>query len=163
MRARGFLLGGACLTLLAACASPRAVGQGDVTGLKGLAPYASPADGADPVFAKAVQARAIEALGGRGDGKPSYLVQVGVAMAPPALGVSSAAGTLDDKAWRSAAERPSWRRPWQGEEPTRVVTLAVVETSTGKTVAWSSIRVRKDEATVVADRLIAALRPSVRG
>ena len=62
MRASGFLLAGVCLTLLGACASPRAVGQGDVTGLKGLAPYSSSADGADAAFAKAVQARAIDVL-----------------------------------------------------------------------------------------------------
>jgi hypothetical protein len=162
MRARGFLLAGACLILLAACASPRAVGQGDVTGLKGLAPYASSADGADATFAKAVQARAIDALGGTGGGKPAYLVLVGVAVAPLSVGVSSAAGTLDDKAWRSAAERRAWWRPWQGKGPARTVTLAVVEAGTGKTVAWSSIRVRKGEPAAVADLLVAALRPSAK-
>jgi hypothetical protein len=165
MRARGFLLAGACLGLLTACASPRAVGQGDVTGLKGLAPYGSSVDGADAVFAKAVQARAIDTLGGNGGGKPAYLVQVGVAVAPPTVGVSSAAGTLDDKAWRSAAERRPWWRPWQGKGPVRTVTLAVVEAGTGKTVAWSSIRVRPSrgkggEPAAVADLLVAALRPS---
>lgn len=162
MRVRGFLLAGACLALLAACASPRAVGQGDVTGLKGVAPYASAADGVDAAFAKAVQARAIDALGGNGGGKPAYLVQVGVAMAPSSVGVSSAAGTLDDKAWRSAAERRAWWRPWQGKGPARTVTLAVVEAGTGKTVAWSSIRVRKGEPAAVADLLVAALRPSTK-
>jgi len=170
MRARGFLLVGACLTLLYACASPRAVGQGDVTGLKGLAPYASSVDGVDAAFAKAVQARAIDALGGGKDsgGKPAYLVQVGVAMAPSHVGVSSAAGTLDDKAWRSPAERQAWWRPWQGKGPARTVTLAVVEAGTGKTVAWSSIRVRPSrgkggQPAAVADLLVAALRPAPKG
>ncbi|RRN62437.1 hypothetical protein [Caulobacter sp. 602-1] len=163
MRASGFLLAGVCLTLLGACASPRAVGQGDVTGLKGLAPYSSSADGADAAFAKAVQARAIDALGGSGGGKPAYLVQVGVAVAPLSVGVSSAAGPLDDKAWRSPAEDRPWWRPWRGKGPARTVTLAVVEAGTGKTVAWSSIRVRKDEPAAVADLLVAALRPSTKG
>ena len=163
MRTSGFLLAGACLAMLGACASPRAVGQGDVTGLKGMAAYASAADGADATFAKAVQARAIDALGGSGGGKPAYLVQVGVAVAPSGVGVSSAAGTLDEKAWRSAAERRPWWRPWQADGPTRTVTLAVVEASSGKTVAWSSLRVRKEEPAAVADRLVAAVRPSTKG
>lgn len=163
MRASGFLLAGTCLTLLAACASPRAVGQGDVTGLKGMAAYASAADGADATFAKAVQARAIDALGGSGGGKPAYLVQVGVAVAPSLVGVSSAAGTLDAKAWRSPAEREAWWRPWRGKGPARTVTLAVVEAGTGKTVAWSSIRVRKGQPAAVADLLVAALKPTAKG
>jgi len=163
MRARGFLLAGACLALLSACASPRAVGQGDVTGLKGMAAYASAADGADAAFAKAVQARAIDALGGAGaTGKPAYLIQVGVAVAPSTVGVSSASGTLDAKTWRSPAQREVWWRPWRGKGPARTVTLAVVEARTGKTVAWSSIRVRKGEPGAVADLLVAALRPSRR-
>lgn len=163
MHARGILSAGACLILLTACASPRALGQGDVTGLKGLAPYASAADGADTAFAKAVQARAIEALGGSGGGQPAYLVQVGVATAPSHVGVSSAAGSLDDKAWRSPAERQPWWRPWQPKGPARTVTLAVLEASSGKTVAWSSIRVRKGEPAAVADLLVAALKPSSKG
>lgn len=163
MHARGVLSAGVCLILLSACASPKAVGQGDVTGLKGMAPYASAADGGDAAFAKAVQARAIDTLGGAGGGKPAYLVQVGVAMAPSDVGVSSAAGILDDKAWRSPAERQPWWRPWQAKGPARTVTLAVVEASSGKTVAWSSIRVRKGEPTAVADLLVAALKPSSKG
>jgi len=163
MRASGVLLAGACLALLTACATPRAIGQGDATGLKGLAAYASSADGADAAFAKAVQTRAIDSLGGATSGKPAYLVQVGVAVAPSHVGVSSAAGTLDDKAWRSPAERQAWWRPWQSKGPARTVTLAVLEAGTGKTVAWSSIRVRKEEPTAVADLLVAALKPASKG
>lgn len=168
MRVRGVLLAGACLILLTGCASPRAMGQGDVSGLKGMAPYASAADGADAAFAKAVQARAVETLGGSGGGKPAYLVQVGVATAPSGVGVSSAAGALDDKAWRSPAERRPWWRPWQAKGAARTVTLAVVEASSGKTVAWSSIRVRPShgkggEPKAVADLLVAALKPSSKG
>lgn len=160
MRASGFLSAGACLALLCACASPRAIGQGDVTGLKGLAAYASSADGADATFAKAVQDRAVDVLGGKAESKPAYLVQVGVAVAPSHVGVSSAAGALDDKTWRSPAEREAWWRPWRGKGPARTVTLAVVEADTGKTVAWSSIRVRKGEPAAVAELLVAALKPT---
>ncbi len=149
--------------MLSACASPRAVGQGDVSVLHGaLAPYASQADGADGAFAKAIQARAVDRLSaaaGKGQGKPAYLVQVGVATSPSNVGVSSAAGTLDAKAWRS---QPPKSRPWSRKGPVRTVTLAVVDAATGKTVAWSSIRLRKGEPTAVADQLVQALRTPAR-
>lgn len=161
MRVRELALAGAALLALSACAAPRAVGQGDVAGLKGVgvAAYASQADGEDAAFAKAVQSRAISQLGAKDGGdKPAYLVQVGVAVAASPVGVSSAAGTLDAKAWRSAPEKKPWWRFWGGKGPARTVTLAVVDTGSGKTVAWSSIRVRTEAPATVADRLVAALQ-----
>jgi len=162
MRARTLALAAAGLLTLSACAAPRAVGQGDVTGVKGaaVAAYASQADGEDAAFAKAVQTQAITRLGGAVGGAPSYLVQVGVAVAPSAVGVSSAAGTLDANAWRSQAEVRPWWKPWASKAPARTVTLAVLDAKTGKTLAWSSIRVRKGEPAVVADQLVQALQPS---
>lgn len=169
MRGRVLVLAGACLAMLSACAAPRAVGQGDLSALRGvsLAPFASQADGADAAFAKAVQARAVERLSaaagaanGGGKAGPAYLVQVGVATAPSSLGVSSASGSLDASAWRSA---PPKARPWSRKGPVRVVTLAVVDPATGKTVAWSSIRQRKGEPAATADQLVQALQaPSKR-
>jgi hypothetical protein len=162
MRGRTLAAAGACLLTLSACAAPRAVGQGDVTGLRGaaVAAYASQADGEDAAFAKAVQGQAISRLGGASGGVPAYLIQVGVAAAPPTVGVSSAVGTLDSKAWRS---QPPPQRPWSRKGPVRTVTLAVLEARTGKTVAWSSIRVRKSEPAAVADLLIAALQAPAKG
>jgi hypothetical protein len=166
MRVRTLALAAAGLLALSACAAPRAVGQGDVTGLRGaaLAAYASQADGEDAAFAKAVQARALGRLRGDGGGvaagAPAYLVQVGVAVAPNAVGVSSAAGTLDPKAWRSQAEARPWWKFWGGKGPARTVTLAVLDARTGKTLAWSSIRVRKGEPAAVADQLVQALLPT---
>lgn len=161
MRGRTIAAATACLLTLGACAAPRAVGQGDVARVRGaaVAAYASQADGPDGAFAKAVQSQAISRLGagGGGGGKPAYLVQVGVAMAPPTVGVSSAAGNLDDKAWRS---QPPVQRPWSRKGPVRTVTLAVLDAGTGKTVAWSSIRIRKGEPAAVADLLVAALQPA---
>ena len=164
MRARILALAAAGLLTLSACAAPRAVGQGDVAGLKGaaVAAYASQADGENAAYATAVQARAIGRLrGGEGvaaAGAPAYLVQVGVAVAPNAVGVSSAAGTLDAKAWRSQAQRRPWWKFWGGPAPARTVTLAVLDARTGKTLAWSSIRVRKGEPDAVADQLVQALQ-----
>lgn len=159
MRVGELALTGAALLALSACAAPHAIGQGDAAGLRGasVAAYASQADGGDAAFAQAVQAQAITRLGGRTAGaRPAYLVQVGVALAPPTVGVSSAAGALDAGAWRS---RPPARRwPWSGSGPVRTVTLAVVDAHTGKTVAWASIRAPKGEPTAVADLLVAALQ-----
>lgn len=166
MRARTLALAAAGLLTLGACAAPRAMGQGDVTGVKGaaVAAYASQADGEDAAFAKAVQTQAIGRLRGDGGGvnagAPAYLVQVGVAVAPNAVGVSSAAGSLDANAWRSQAEVRPWWRLWGSNAPARTVTLAVLDAKTGKTLAWSSIRVRKGEPGVVADQLVQALQPS---
>lgn len=158
MRRRTLAAAGACFLTLSACASPRAVGQGDVTALKGaaVAAYASQADSEDKAFAKAVQDQALGQLGGGAvGGMPAYLVQVGVAAGPPAVGVSSSAGPLDDKAWRSQPSRPHF---WSRKGPVRTVTLAVLDARSGKTIAWSSIRVRKGEPAAVADLLVAALR-----
>lgn len=176
MRVRTLVLAGTALLALSACATPRAVGQGDVAALKGatVVAYASQADGEDAAFAKAVQDQAISRLGAQtggaktggaqtgpaqtAGGKPAYLVQVGVAVAPPAVGVSSAAATLDTTAWRSQAEKRRWWRFWGRRGPARTVTLAVLDAGTGKTVAWSSIRVRKGEPAEVADLLVYALQ-----
>ncbi len=161
MSLRDLGLAGACLLMLSACATPpRAVGQGDVAGLKGaaVAAYASQADGEDAAFAKAVQGQVITRLGATTGGKPAYLVQVGVALAPNDMGVSSAAGVLDAKAWRSEPERRRWWQ-WRREKgPIRTVTLAVLDAHTGKTIAWSSIRLRKGEPAAVADLLVQALQ-----
>ncbi|WP_454761464.1 hypothetical protein [Caulobacter segnis] len=161
MRAPMLVLAGTALLALSACATPRAVGQGDVSAVKGaaVAAYASQADGDDAAFARAVQGQAISRLGGQtGSGQPAYLVQVGVAVAPPAMGVSSAAGALDTTAWRSQAEKRRWWQFWGHKGPARTVTLAVVDAKTGKTTAWSSIRVRKGEPADVADLLVYALQ-----
>jgi hypothetical protein len=161
MRGRKLGLAVAGLLALNACAAPRAAGQGDIADLKGAtaAAYASRADGDDAAYAKAVQAQAIARLGSQLAAKPAYLVQVGVALAPPTVGVSTAAETLEAKAWRSQPPAPrSWSGLFGGKGPVRTVTLAVMDARTGKTVAWSSIRVRKGEPAAVADLLIQALQ-----
>jgi len=166
MRGRNLGLAVAGLLALGACAAPRAVGQGDVAGLKGatVAAYASQADGDDAVYAKAVQARAIARFGSQLAAKPAYLVQVGVALAPPTVGVSSAAETLEAKAWRSQPPAPrSWSGVFGRKGPVRIVTLAVLDARTGKTVAWSSIRVRNNEPAAVADLLVQTLQAPAKG
>lgn len=147
------------LLALSACASPRALGEGDVTVLQG-ARVGAPASPADDAFAKAVQAAAIDRLGARVGDKPDFLIQVGVSLAPSTMGVSTIAAENAPPTWRSPAPR---RRPWSRKGPVRAVTLAVLDAKTGKTLAWSSVRVRKEAPAAVADLLVTALRLTAKG
>jgi hypothetical protein len=63
------------------------------------------------------------------------------------------------------AQRPPRKHWWRvaSKGPVRTVTLAVLDAGTGKTVAWSSIRVRKGEPAAVADLLVAALQDAAKG
>ena len=142
------------LLALSACASPRAIGEGDVTVLQG-AVVGAPASPADDAFAKAVQAAAIGRLGAQLGEKPDFLVQVGVSLTPSTVGVSTITAENAPPTWRSPLLK---RRPWSRKGPSRAVTLAVLDAKTGKTLAWSSVRVRKEEPAAVADLLVTALR-----
>ncbi len=148
------MLAAAGLLALSACASPRAIGEGDVTVLQG-ARVAAPTSSTDDVFAKAVQSEAISRLGAKVEDKPDFLIQVGVSLAPRTMGVSTIAAENASPTWRSPIPP---RRPWSRKGPVRAVTLAVLDAKTGKTLAWSSVRVRKEEPAVVADLLVTALR-----
>lgn len=152
------MLAAAGLLILSACASPRAIGEGDVTVLQG-AVVGAPASPADDAFAKAVQIEAIQRLGAQVGAKPAFLIQVGVSLAPRDVGVSTVAAENAAPTWRSPLLK---RRPWSRKGPVRAVTLAVLDAKTGKTLAWSSARVRKEAPAVVADRLVAALRLTAR-
>ncbi len=148
------MLAAAGLLALSACASPRAIGEGDVTVLQG-AVVGAPGGPADDAFAKAVQTEAIGRLGAQLGEKPDFLIQVGVSLAPRTVGVSTIAAENAPPTWRSPVLKP---RPWSRKGPVRAVTLAVLDAKTGKTLAWSSVRVRKEEPAVVADLLVTALR-----
>lgn len=158
------------LTLcLGACASPRALGQGDLTPVAGapVAAYGGLANGHDAPYVQAIQDGVLERLhGSRSEGPPRFLVQVGVARSLESVGVSNAAGALDPGAWRLGQDTEPWWRFWARPEGKRVVTLAVIDTRDGKTIAWSSIRVRGEPPATVADRLLGALqgpgRPALR-
>lgn len=152
-------LAAAGLLVLSACASPRAIGEGDVTVLHG-AVVGAPALPTDDNYAKAIQAAAIARLGATVGDRPAFLIQVGVSLAPAAMGVSTIAAPDASPTWRSP---PPPRRPWSRKGPVRAVTLAVLDAKTGKTLAWSSTKVRKEEPAVVADRLVAALRLTAKG
>ena len=153
--------------VLAGCATPpRLAHDGALPLLAGqtLVAPASPATptGTDAALAKAIEAQVMVRLaaGGAdasGARAPAYLVQVAVGTSPPAVGVSAAAGPLAAQApWRSA---PTRLHPWSRRGPVRVATLAVVETASGKVVAWATVRSSSTDATDLANRLVAALSP----
>lgn len=149
-----------CACLLGACASPRAVGKGDLTSVAGASavPYGGQVGGADALYAQAVQEGVLDRLrASPGDGAPLFLVQVVVARPLPRVGASSAADALDPEAWRSAPQVAPWWRFWARPGNDRAVTMAVIDARNGKTVAWSSIRVRHESPATVADRLIDAV------
>ncbi len=158
----------ACLlgaSLLGACASSRAVGKGDLSPVAGasVAPYGGQAGGADALYAQAVQEGVLDRLrASRGDGAPLFLVQVGVARPLPSVGASSAADALDPEAWRSAPHVAPWWRFWARPGNDRAVTMAVIEARSGKTIAWSSIRVRNEPPATVAGRLVDAVSDAPR-
>ena len=145
---------------LGACASPRAIGRGDVSVVTGASAvlHGAPTDPTDEAYVRAIQESVLTRLGAsHGTDKPAFLVQVGVARAIADVGVSSATGALDPSAWRSPAETAPWWRPWARGGTARAVTLAVIDARDGKTIAWSSVRVRKQAPEVVAKLLVDAV------
>ena len=154
-----------CAGLLSACASPRAVGQGDLTPITGasVAAHGGHAGGAEDLYVRAIQQGVLEQLGASPtNGAPLFLVQVGVAQPLPGIGVSSAADALELQAWRSAPDDAPWWRFWARPEGKRAVTLAVIDAQNGKTIAWSSTRVGDEPPTAVAKRLLDALEGAGR-
>ncbi len=156
---------GLAVLCLGACASPRAIGQGDVSPVVGAsaAVHGAPTDRADEAYVRAIQDGVLTRLGAsRGADKPVFLVQVGVARAVADVGVSSAAGALDPTAWRSPSATAPWWRPWAKGRATRAVTLAVIDARDGKTIAWSSVRVGEQAPEAVAKLLVDALKGAGR-
>ncbi len=153
--------------LLGACATrPQVAHEGDPTALNGqvVLAEAGPASPADAALAQAiaarVQDRVLAQAGAVSPGVvgPRYRLQVAVGTSPAAVGVSTAVGPQVGVApWRSA---PTKLRPWSRRGPVRTATLAVLDLSTGKVTAWSSVRTSKDDPIDLADRLVAALRPA---
>lgn len=149
-----------CAGLVGGCASPRAIGRGDLTSVTGASAMAHSGLAARPedAYARAVQRSVLNRLGAsQNDGAALFLVQIGVARSLPGVGVSSAADPSDTQAWRSAGDaEPRWRF-WARSESRRAVTMAVVDTRNGRTIAWSSTEVREEAPEITAERLLKAL------
>ena len=117
-------------------------------------------DGPDAALAKAIQTRVhsrVLALGSVEPGPlgPRYRLQVAVATSPGEVGVSTGVGPQVGVApWRGA---PVKRHFWNRGGPVRTATLSVLDLSSGKVVAWSSVRASTANPDALADRLVAAL------
>lgn len=150
--------------LLAACATrPQVAHEGGLSPMLRQAvaiDSGSSSTDADARLAHAIQAGVHErvlALGAVEPGVlgPRYRLQVAVATSPGEVGVSTGVGPQVGIApWRAA---PVKRRFWNRRGPVRTATLSVLDLSSGKVVAWSSVRAASTDAEDLADRLVAAL------
>ncbi len=152
--------------LLGGCATPPQVAhEGDLGGLAGQAVAMQAAGPSDPdhTLVQAIQARAasrIAELGAVPSGPmpARYRLQVTVGTSPAGVGISTAVGPQVEVApWRSA---PIRLRPWSRRGPVRTAALAVLDLSSGKVVAWATVRASSDDPVDLADRLVAALKPA---
>lgn len=157
----------ATLALAGCAAPPRLAHEGGLPALAGNTLIAQPSQatpaGADAALAKAVEIQVLSRLAAGGADvssarAPAYLVRVTVGTAPPAVGVSTAAGPLAAQApWRSA---PTKLRPWSRRGPVRTVTLVVLDVATGKPTGWATARASRADPTDLAERLVAVLSPA---
>jgi hypothetical protein len=121
---------------ISGCATaPTVARDGNLAMLKGksLAPLSSQSAPSDAALAKSIEAGVLKGLAANGadvsSGKPpAYLLQVGVGVSAPTVGISSAAGpSVKETAWRS------------------------------KPAAWASVRADRDDPELMAQRLVQAL------
>lgn len=161
MRILVFSLTGA-LALSGCATAPTVVRDGSLAALRGqsLAPLSGQSSPADGALAAAIQAGVLKRLVAVGadvsGGKPpAYLLQVGLGVSAPAVGVSGVAGpSFKDTAWRSA---PTRRHFWNRGGQAHTATAVVLDVATGKPAAWATVRAGDADAEVTADRLVKAL------
>ncbi|WP_419254566.1 hypothetical protein ACN2C6_03765 [Caulobacter sp. ErkDOM-YI] len=161
MRILVFSLTGA-LALSGCATAPTVVRDGSLAALRGqsLAPLSSQSSPADGALAAAIQAGVLKrlvAVGAdvSGSKPPAYLLQVGVGVSGPAVGVSGVAGpSFKDTVWRSA---PTKRHFWNRRGPAHTATAVVLDVATGKPAAWATVRAGDADAEVTADRLVKVL------
>jgi len=154
---------------LSGCATrPQVAHEGDLSPLKGQAVMSASAyrasqaapTGTDAALAKTVEAGVARRLARQGTidagvVAPRYLLQVAVATSPGEVGMSTGVGPQVGVApWRGA---PVKRHFWNRRGPVRTATLSVLDLSSGKVVAWSSVRAAGANAEDLANRLVAAL------
>ncbi len=148
---------------LSGCATaPTMVREGSLAALRGqsLATLSGQSASTDAALATAIQAGVLKRLAASGadvsGGRPpAYLLQVGVGVSAPVVGVSGVAGaSFKDTAWRSA---PTKRHFWNRRGPAHTATAVLLDVATGKPAAWATVRADAVDAEVTADRLVKAL------
>lgn len=152
----------ATLAITGCATAPTVARDGDLAVLKGksLATLSGQSAPGDAALAKTIEAGVLKGLAANGadvsSGKPpAYLLQVGVGVSAPTVGISNVAGpSVKETAWRSA---PTKRHFWQRRGQAHTATAVVLDVATGKPAAWASVRADRDDPELMAQRLVQAL------
>jgi hypothetical protein len=152
----------ATLAITGCATAPTVARDGDLAVLKGksLATLNGSSAPSDAALAKSIEAGVLKGLAANGvdvsSGKPpAYLLQVGVGVSAPTVGISNVAGpSVKETAWRSA---PTKRHFWQRRGQAHTATAVVLDVATGKPMAWASVRADRDDPELMAQRLVQAL------
>ena len=165
---RNAIIISATVLWLSACATaPVVVREGDGSALKGkaLAALSGTASPTDAALARSVEAGVLRRLGASGADvsggtPPAYLLQVGVGVSAPAVGISAQPGaSIQETDWRSA---PTRRHVWSRRAPPLTATAVVLDVATGKPAAWASVRADRADPELLADHLARALAAAPR-
>jgi hypothetical protein len=149
---------------ISGCATaPTVARDGNLAMLKGksLAPLSSQSAPGDAALAKSIEAGVLKGLAANGadvsSGKPpAYLLQVGVGVSAPTVGISNVRRTFGERdrlAQRADQASPSGSVRGQAHTATAVV----LDVATGKPAAWASVRADRDDPELMAQRLVQAL------
>lgn len=152
----------ATLAISGCATAPTVARDGGIAVLKGKSVLAlsDQLSATDPALVKSIEAGVLKGLAANGadvsSGKPpAYLLQIGVGVSAPTVGISNVAGpSVKDTAWRSAPTRRHW---WQRRSQAHTATAVVLDVATGKPAAWASVRADRDDPELMAERLVQAL------
>lgn len=152
----------ATLAIGGCATTPTVTRDGGVAMLKGksLAALGDQLSATEPALVKAIESGVLQGLAAHGadvsGGKPpAYLLQIGVGVSDPKVGISNVAGaSAKDTAWRSA---PTKRHFWQRRGQAHTVTAVVLNVATGKPEAWATVRADRADPALMSARLVQAL------
>ncbi len=152
----------ATLAITGCATAPTVARDGNLAVLKGksLATLSGSSAPSDAALAKSIEAGVLKGLAANGaevssGAPPAYLLQVGVGVSAPTVGISNVAGpSVKETAWRSA---PTKRHFWQRRGQAHTATAVVLDVATGKPTAWASVRADRDDPELMAQRLVQAL------
>lgn len=152
----------ATLAISGCATAPTVARDGGIAVLKGKSVVAlsDQLSATDPALVKAIEGGVLKGLAANGadvsSGKPpAYLLQVGIGVSAPTVGISNIAGpSVKEIAWRSAPTKRHW---WQRRGQAHTATAVVLDVATGKPAAWASVRADRDDPELMAQRLVQAL------
>jgi len=152
----------ATLAVSGCATAPTIARDGGIAALKGqsMRALSDQLSATDPALVKAIESGVLKGLAANGadvsSGKPpAYLLQIGVGVSAPTVGISNVAGaSVKDTAWRSAPTKRHW---WNRRGQAHTATAVVLEVATGKPAAWASVRADRDDPELMAQRLVQAL------